>query len=135
MQEIFKLRLQLSAIAALLNPRLKLAVDVPPLPALSRVEERLLSQVVLAGFLDQIAMRRPGAPGTPPALPALPSRVHRALTRAAYLLDQLHPAGPVRTRRRARATRTSSSTRRRRCFGKRRRLSSFSRLSRRSGRT
>ena len=67
MQEIFKLRLQLSAIAALLNPRLKLAVDVPALPAMSRLEERLLSQVVLAGFLDQIAMRRPGAPGTLPA--------------------------------------------------------------------
>ena len=63
MHEIHKLRQQLTSIATLLNPRLVLDADVGVLPGLTRQSERLLAQILLAGFLDQVAMRRPNAPG------------------------------------------------------------------------
>jgi len=63
LHEISKLRQQLTAIANLLRPHLDLDPNAR-LPPPTRQQERLLSQVLVAAFADQIAMRKPNAPGT-----------------------------------------------------------------------
>ena len=76
MHEVTQLRGQLTAIATALLPGLDLrAREILPAPNLK--QNRLLAQVILSGFLDQVAMRRLGAPRTSSAW--LPKRCARLL--------------------------------------------------------